>query len=62
MTLKKKIIYLGAPIFIIVGLIITIIMGRKKINFESFNSKTGINSIQDIEYIMFYINEGGAWK
>lgn len=56
MSKKRKIVYLGAVIAIVVGIIIMIILNRQEINFNLFTSRTGIKDIEDIEYIMFYMN------
>ena len=52
---KKTKLGITAVMVIIIVVFIAVLLGRKKINFELLATKTGIESTEDIEYVMFCI-------
>ncbi len=62
MNKKKMFIYAGIAVVVIIGIILVMISGRQEINFEIFAARTGIKSVEDVEYVMFYIEKEDRTK
>lgn len=62
MDKRKKLIYAGIVIFAVIGIFLVIILSRKKIGFELFTARTGIKNIEDIEYIIFCMDNENSEK
>ena len=55
MRSKKTIMGITAIMVVVIVVVIAVLMSRKQIDFELLATKTGIESTEDIEYVMFYI-------
>ncbi len=62
MNKKKMFIYAGIAVVVIIGIILVMISGRQEINFEIFAARTGIKSVEDVEYVMFYMEKEDRTK
>ena len=57
MNKRKMFLYTGIVAVVVAGIIFMMISGRQEINFEIFADRTGIKSVEDVEYVMFYMEK-----
>lgn len=62
MNKRKMFIYAGITVIVMVVMILVMILGRQEINFELFAARTGIKSVQDVEYVIFYMENEDSEK
>ena len=53
MNKRKMFLYTGIVAVVVAGIIFMMISGKQEINFELFADRTGIKSVEDVEYVMF---------
>ncbi len=62
MNKRKMFLYTGIVAVVVAGIIFMMISGRQEINFELFADRTGIKSVEDVEYVMFYMEKEDRTK
>ena len=62
MNKRKMFLYTGIVAVVVAGIIFMMISGKQEINFEIFAARTGIKSVEDVEYVMFYIEKEDRTK
>ena len=59
---RKMFLYTGIVAVVVAGIIFMMISGKQEINFEIFAARTGIKSVEDVEYVMFYMEKEDRTK
>ncbi len=62
MNKRKMFLYTGIVAVVVAGIIFMMISGKQEINFEIFAARTGIKSVEDVEYVMFYMEKEDRTK
>ena len=62
MNKRKMFLYTGIVAVVVAGIIFMMISGKQEINFELFADRTGIKSVEDVEYVMFYMEKEDRTK